>query len=293
MRNWQGRSQATVTGYRIFAFFVRHLGVRAAYFILLFVAGYYFCFSWRSSRPILALYRRRLHFSAPKALRLLYTNYFRFGQTLIDKFAVLAGQQSAFTFAFDGSHYLDELVAEGEGGILLSAHAGNWEAAGQLLSRLNRPVSIVMYDGEEARIKEFLQQSANKKFQVIFVQKDLSHIFQINAALAANELVCIHADRFLPGAKTLDVNFLGAPARFPEGPFLLALKFAAPVTFVYAFKETATHYQLSATPPQRYRTRQHDTVHTIAAAYAATLEAKVRQYPAQWFNYYDFWNTAA
>ena len=293
MTNWQGRSQATVTGYRIFAFFVRHLGVRAAYFILLFVAGYYFCFSWKSSRPILDLYRRRLHFPALKALRLLYVNYFRFGQTLIDKFAVLAGQQAAFTFVFDGGHHLDAMVAAGEGGILLSAHAGNWEAAGQLLSRLNRPVSIVMYDGEEANIKQFLQQSANKKFQVIFVQKDLSHIFKINAALAANELVCIHADRFLPGAKTLSTDFLGAPARFPEGPFLLALKFSAPVTFVYAFKETATHYQLSATPPRHYRTAQHDTVGTIAAAYARTLEAKVRQYPAQWFNYYDFWNATA
>ncbi|MCI1186377.1 lysophospholipid acyltransferase family protein [Hymenobacter sp. DH14] len=293
MTNWQGRSQATVTGYRIFGFFIRHLGVWAAYFILLFVAGYYFCFSPKSSAPILDLYRRRLHFPALKALRLLYVNYFRFGQTLIDKFAVLAGQQSAFTFAFDGGQHLDAMVALGEGGILLSAHAGNWEAAGQLLSRLNRPVSIVMYDGEEANIKQFLQQSANKKFQVIFVQKDLSHIFKINAALAANELVCIHADRFLPGTKTLSQDFLGAPARFPEGPFLLALKFSAPVTFVYAFKETATHYQLSATPPQRYRTAQHDTVGTIAAAYARTLEAKVRQYPAQWFNYYDFWNATA
>jgi predicted LPLAT superfamily acyltransferase len=293
MTNWQGRSQATVTGYRIFGFFIRHLGVRAAYFILLFVAGYYFCFSPKSSRSILYLYRRRLHFPALKALRLLYTNYFRFGQTLIDKFAVLAGQQAAFTFAFQGGQHLDAIVAAGEGGILLSAHAGNWEAAGQLLSRLNRPVSIVMYDGEDANIKQYLQESANKKFQVIFVQKDLSHIFKINAALADNELVCIHADRFLPGAKTLNLDFLGAPARFPEGPFLLALKFSAPVTFVYAFKETATHYALSATPPRRYRTAQHDTVATIAAAYVATLEAKVRQYPAQWFNYYDFWNTTA
>ncbi|MDQ2770442.1 MAG: lysophospholipid acyltransferase family protein [Bacteroidota bacterium] len=289
MAEWQGKSQASVTGYKIFGFFVKRFGVRVAYVILLFVAFYYFCFSWPSSQAILDFYRRRLHFPALKSLRLLYVNYFRFGQTLIDKFAVLAGQQAAFTFSFDGGHHLDEMVAEGNGGILLSAHAGNWEAAGQLLSRLNRPVSIVMYDGEEAQIKQYLQQSANKKFQVIFVKPDLSHIFKINAALAANELVCIHGDRFLPGAKTLTLDFLGAPARFPEGPFLLALKFSVPVTFVYAFKESATHYALSATPARRYRTADHDTVGTIATAYAATLETKVRQHPEQWFNYYDFW----
>ena len=293
MANWQGRSQATVTGYRIFGFFIRYLGVRATYFILLLVAGYYFCFSPKSSRPILDLYRRRLHFPGLKALRLLYVNYFRFGQTLIDKFAVLAGQVNAFTFDFDGEEHLRAMVAGGQGGILVSGHAGNWEAAGQMLSRLDTPVSVVMYDGEEAHIKQYLQQSANKKFQVIFVRPDMSHIFKINGALAANELVCFLGDRFLPNAKTLTLDFLGAPARFPEGPFLIALKFSVPVSFVYAFKATATHYHLSATPGRVYRAAAQDSARRIATDFAATLETKVRQYPTQWFNYYDFWNPTA
>jgi predicted LPLAT superfamily acyltransferase len=291
MANWQGKSQASVTGYQIFGFFVKRLGVRAAYFILLFVALYYFVCSPKSSAPILKLYRQRLHFPALKAYRLLYANYFRFGQTLIDKFAVLAGQQASFTFEFDGEEHLRDLVAGGRGGILLSAHAGNWEAAAQLLNRLQTPVNLVMYDGEDAHIKQYLQAAATKKFEVIFIKNDLSHIFKINAALGENELVCLLADRFLPGAPTLEQEFLGAPARFPEGPFLLALKFRVPVTFVYAFKETATHYRLSATAGRRFDARQGDSVRTIATAFVASLEAKVRRYPAQWFNYYDFWKT--
>lgn len=291
MTNWQGKSQASVTGYQIFGFFIKRLGVRAAYFILLFVAFYYFLFSPKSSRAILSFYRQRLKFPALKAYRLLYVNYFRFGQTLIDKFAVLAGQQAAFTFEFDGEEHLRDIVAGGKGGILLSAHAGNWEAAAQLLNRLNTPVNLVMYDGEDVHIKQYLQQSATKKFEVIFVKNDFSHIFKINAALADNELICLLADRFLPGSPTFVEDFLGAPARFPEGPFLLALKFRVPVTFVYAFKETATHYQLSATPGRSFNARQGDTVPTIARDFVATLEEKVRRYPAQWFNYYDFWKT--
>ncbi len=293
MANWQGKSQASVTGYRIFGFFIKHLGVRVAYIILLFVALYYFLFSPKSSGPILDFYRRRLKFPTLKAYRLLYVNYFRFGQTLIDKFAVLAGQKAAFTFDFDGEEHLRAMVAGGQGGILLSGHAGNWEAAAQLLGRLNTPVNLVMYDGEDANIKQYLQGAAQKKFEVIFIKNDLSHIFKISAALADNELVCLHADRFLPGNPTLSQEFLGAPALFPEGPFLLALKFRAPVTFVYAFKETATHYQLSATPGRTFNSRQGDTVQTIATDFVASLEAKVHRYPEQWFNYYDFWKTTA
>lgn len=291
MTDWQGKSQASVTGYQIFGFFIKHLGVRAGYFILLFVAFYYFLFSPQSSAAILSFYQQRLHFPTLKAYRLLYANYFRFGQTLIDKFAVLAGQQASFTFEFDGEENLRDIVTGGQGGILLSAHAGNWEAAAQLLNRLNTPVNLVMYDGEDVHIKQYLQGAAKKKFEVIFIKNDLSHIFKINAALGDNELVCLLADRFLPGAPTLTHDFLGAPARFPEGPFLLALKFRVPVTFVYAFKATATHYQLSATPGRRFNSRQGDTVQTIASDFVASLEAKVRRYPTQWFNYYDFWKT--
>jgi predicted LPLAT superfamily acyltransferase len=291
MSKWQGRSQATASGYKIFGFFIRRLGVRAAYALLLFVSLYYFFFSPKSSRPILDFYRRRLQLPPLRAYRLLYANYFRFGQTLIDKFAVLAGQTQAFTFEFDGEQHLHEMVSRGQGGILLSAHAGNWEAAGQLLHRLNTKVNIVMYDGEDARIKQYLQQSGEKSFNVILVGPDLSHIFKINEALAAGELICMHADRFLPGNKTLTTDFLGAPAQFPEGPFLLTLKFRTPVVFVYAFKETATHYHLYSTEVKRYSQRQQDTVHTIAHDYVRSLEAMVRQHPEQWFNYYDFWET--
>ena len=292
MTKWQGKSQATVTGYKIFGFFIKRLGVRAAYFILLFVSLYYFLFSHKSSAAILGLYRTKLKMPALRAYRLLYVNYFRFGQTLIDKFAVLAGQTASFTFEFDGEHHLRDMVGRGQGGILLSAHAGNWEAAGQMLNRLNTPVNIVMYDGEDANIKEYLQKSGEKKFNVIFVRSDLSHIFKINEALAANELVCMHADRFLPGNKTLTANFLGSPALFPEGPFLLTLKFRVPVTYVFAFKETATHYHLYATEVKSFSQANKDTVQVIADDYVRSLEGMVRRHPEQWFNYYDFWKTA-
>jgi predicted LPLAT superfamily acyltransferase len=291
MSKWQGKSQTNVTGYKIFAFFIRHLGIRAAYTLLIFVALYYFLFSWKSSRPILSFYRQRLGFSALKTYWYLYKNYFCFGQTLIDKFVIMSGQLEAFTFNFDGSHHLRQIIAEGKGGILLSAHAGNWEAAGQLFSHLNTPLNIVMYDGEEANIKQYLEGAVNRYFRVIFVKNDLSHIFKINEALLANEIVCMHADRFLPGNKTITTDFFGALAAFPEGPFIMALKFRVPVAYVHAFKDTATHYHFYSTPLKRFNPKDY-CVQDLAADYVENLEARVRRYPEQWFNYYDFWQTS-
>ncbi|GAA4371181.1 lipid A biosynthesis acyltransferase [Hymenobacter saemangeumensis] len=291
-KEWQGKSKANVTGYKIFGFFINTFGVRAAYFLLLFVASYYFLFSWKSSAPMLRFYQERLKFSLLKALGLLYVNYFRFGQTLIDKFAILAGASDGFTFHFDGEQHLREMVSLGRGGILLSAHAGNWEVAGQMLHHLNTPVNVVMYDGEDENIKQYLETRADKRFKVIFIGNDLSHIFKINEALAANELICMHADRFLPGNKTLPLDFLGGPALFPEGPFLLSLRLRVPMVYVYAFKETATHYHLFSTPVKHFSPANQDTSRHIATDFVAHLEHMVQRYPEQWFNYYDFWKAA-
>lgn len=290
MSQWEGKSKGTPLGYRIFIFLIRFGGVQPAYFLLRFVAFYYFLFSWQSSRAILDLYRRRLDHSRLSAILLLYRNYYRLGQTLIDKVALLAGISLNSDFQFDGEQHLRQMVTEGRGGILMSGHLGSWEAAGHLLKRLDTRVNIVMYDGEAEAIKETLQDvNQSRSFHPIYVREDLSHIYAISSALGRNEFVCIHADRFRPGNKIIDVPFLAEPASFPEGPFLLALKLNVPVTWVYAFKEGSRSYHLYSSPIHRFSSANGDSVASIARSYAADLEEKTRLYPEQWFNYYDFW----
>ena len=70
------------------------------------------------------------------------------------------------------------------------------------------------------------------------------------------------------------------------GPFIIASKFNAPVTFVFALKEKNYHYALSATLPLTEKLQPEE----IAQKYIEELEKKVKQYPEQWFNYYDFYS---
>lgn len=286
---WKGKSKTGALGYRIFVFILRLAGIRISYFVLRFVALYYFLFSYSSSRPMYRFYRR-MGYSIFGALAALYKNYYQFGQTLIDKVAVIAGIPNRFSFDFDGEENLHAIVAEKKGGLLMSAHVGNWEAAGQLLQRLNTTINIVMFDGENAQIKEYLEKvTGRKSFNVIYVKNDLSHIYQISEALSRNELVCMHSDRFLPGNKTLSASFLGEEAKFPEGPFVLALRLKVPIVYVYGFKESPGHYHFYSTPIKRMDRSKGDTTQTILDDYVRNLEQMIRRYPHQWFNYYDFW----
>ena len=147
-----------------------------------------------------------------------------------------------------------------------------------------------MYDGENAQIKNYLDSvKGEKAFNIIYVKNDLSHIYKINEALGASEIVCMHADRFLPGNRTLSCNFLGAEAKFPEGPFLLAFKLKVPVAYVHSFKESGTHYHFYSTKIKYFYASKEDTIQSILNDFALDLEKMIQRYPKQWFNYYDFW----
>lgn len=290
-QTWQGKSKGTRLGYRIFVSILRKAGVQPAYFLLRFVAGYYFLFSWKSSGHIWYYLRQRLGFSFLKSLRLLYRNYYQFGQTIIDRIVMMSGIPNRFTFNFDGEEHLHQMAAAGKGGLLLSAHVGNWEIAGHLLKRINTPINIVMYDGEYEKIKDYLTGvTGQRNAQVIVIKNDLAHIYQINEALEKNEFVCMHADRFVAGNKSINIPFLGAEAPFPAGPFVLSSRLQVPVSFVFALKETGTHYHFFATPPQTYYTLpKNESVQTMLGDFASAMEEKVKAYPAQWYNYYAFW----
>ncbi|CAG4995033.1 hypothetical protein DYBT9275_01527 [Dyadobacter sp. CECT 9275] len=288
MSRWDGKTRGSLTGYKIFLFFIRHLGLGFAYTLLRIVTYYYYLFASGPRNILIQFYQNSFHFSKEKARKLARRNFYIFGQTLVDRAAFLLGKVDTFSHTFENEQYLVDIRNAGKGGILLSAHVGNWETAGNLLKgRITPTINIVMLDAEVESIKKFMQLSTGgPKFNVIPIKNDLSHIISIRNALISNEFVAIHADRYLDGAKFIEMEFLGKTARFPMGPFIIASKFDAPVTFVFATKDGTHSYHLSATEPITVRLKPEQ----IARQYVQELERKVRQYPEQWFNYYDFFN---
>jgi predicted LPLAT superfamily acyltransferase len=292
MPQWQGKSKGNKLGYSIFVFVVKTFGVAPAYFLLRFVALYYFLFSAQSSAHIFDYFRNRHGFDKWKSRKKVYANYFVFGQTLLDKIIVMAGVENKFTYNFDGEENLHAIVKGGKGGILISGHVGNWEVAGHLLKRLNTRINVVMYDAEHQRIKSYMEEvTGGRNFNVIVIREDMSHVYAIGEALLKNELICLHADRFLEGTKTERIPFMGDPAQFPVGPFALSAAFRVPVSIVFAFKESYTHYHFFGSELLTKNDDESKTqfTHRLMNTFVQQLEEKVKRYPEQWFNYYNFW----
>jgi len=293
MSGWEGKTRGGVFGHKFFVFLVRFFGLSPAYILLKIIAFYFLFFSEKEN---IFFYFHKIHkFGSLKSFFMIYRNYISLGQVLVDKLALLAGFTNNFTYNFDGENYLREMK---NGGILISAHLGNWEIAGQLLERLDTKFNIVMFDAEHEKIKHYLDDVLVKKnFNIIVMKDDLSHIFELKKALDNNELVCFHGDRYVHGTKTVLCDFLGYKAHFPAGPFYLVSRFNVPVTFVFAFKETSAHYHFFATPVKSYKFSNSINDRTkntemVLKDYTEEFEKKVRMFPLQWFNYHQFWETS-
>lgn len=289
MSEWEGKSKGNLLGYKIFVFLIHNMGLRFAYFILIFVALYYFLFSWSSSKSIYYYLRKRQKFSAFKSFVGIYRSYYVFGQTLIDRLMISSGKKDRFTYDFDGIENIEKVMEEGNGAVLISGHVGNFEISEYFLEDVDEHLmtNIVTTDLEKKKIKDYLEHlSLKSRMKYILIKEDMSHIFEFNEALSKNEFICITGDRYMPGSKFMEKDFLGKTAKFPAGPFQIGSRLRVPVIFVYVMKDSATHYHLYA----RIAEVEHRNEKKLLDAYVNSISTIMDKYPYQWFNYFQFWN---
>ena len=233
-------------------------------------------------------YRMRMGYGPVKSFFHVYKNEYSFGQVVLDRFAAYAGKK--FEMEVPRMDLFRELCAGEEGFIQLSSHVGCYEMVGYSLIS-PKPINALVFAGETATV---MQNRAllfgETNVRMVPVSEDLSHIFALNNALADGEIASLPGDRVFGSKKTVQCRFFGEPAPFPAGPFTLAAQRVAPVLVVFVMKEGRCRYKvlLERLPEPEGKTRQ-ECVQFLADAYASSLEAVVRRYPDQWYNFYDFW----
>ena len=295
MQSWKGATRGGLTGYKFFIFNLRFFGLDFAYFLLAFVVIYFVPFAPKASRSIYFYFRNVRKQSIFKAVISIFRNYYVFGQVLLDKTALLAGFNTKFTYDFDGEYRLHDLANRKQGALLVGAHAGNWEIAGQLLERIDTNFHVVMYEAEHERIKNLMDHVlVKKKVDIIAIKSDMSHLAKIKEAFDNNDFVALHGDRVVEGSKYILCDFYGKKAALPTGPFYIATKFQVPLLVVSAMKQSRRHYHFHATEPKVYPymgnpKKRTEQMHLIMRDYITEISAMLDKYPLQWFNYYEFW----
>ena len=295
MSKWKGKSKGSAVGYRIFIFSIKKLGLTFSYFILRFVALYFYLFSKEEKKQIKWYFKNIHKFSFFKSNLYIYKSFYAIGVSLLDKIGLLTNSIPEFSINHDGEKYLHELASKNEGGIIVGAHIGNWEIAGQLMKRVDIKVNIVMKLNEQEAIENVMKESTNShSFNIINITDDFAYLIEIKKALDNNEFIILHGDRFVDESNIIEMNFMGKKAFFPKGPFLLSLKFRKPIIFAFAVKESRKHYHFYASKPIHNRKRTppsllDEKTEELVKEYISNLEPLLIKHPEQWFNFYKFW----
>ena len=282
---WTGRSRGGGLGHRFFIFLIRKAGIGFAYAFLALVVIYFIPFAPKATSAVWFYNRRILGYGKLRAFRGLFTPYYRFGQTLIDKIAISAGMGDKYSFEFENYAEFLKILDSGSGVVMIGAHVGSWEAGSRFFGDYAKKMNIVLYDAEYAKIKEVLEDNSTEtKYKVITVGEDgLESVLRIKNALDRGEYVCFQGDRHVNGENVIEADFMGHKAHFPRGPFLVASRMKAPVVFYYSMRERGRRYRFHFVEASERSERG------LLDEYLASTERIVRSYPRQWFNFYKFW----
>ena len=289
-REWAGTTYGNAWMHEWLIRMLRHIDVRILYlFVAIFIIPV--CLVLNPSRGIAYRYfRRRIGYGRLKSAWKTYVNHCLFGQVVVDKFAMYAGKR--FDVEIENyNEFASRALKKEEGFVQLSAHIGSYEIAGYTLAAKEKHIYALVFSGEKASV----MQNRNKMFadtniKMIAIRPDMSHLFEIDQALADGQIISMPADRISGSQKCIEHIFLGAKAKFPLGPFSVATMRGLDVLAVNVMKVSLRGYRIYVAPLHydKAASRQ-EQIRQLSSAYVKELEKRVRQYPTQWYNYFEFW----
>ncbi len=242
-----------------------------------------------SGKTSYRFYRKRFGYSRLKSLLYVYRNHYLFSQLVLDRFAVYAGQK--FGIEIEGFEHFKKLAEGDQAFMHFSSHVGNYEIAGYNLISKTKKMNTVVFGGEKAFVMEnrgSIFESHN--IRMIEASDGFDHLLKIAEAIGNKEIVSMAADRTVGSAKSISSEFFGEKARFPAGPFTVAAVSRLDVLAVNVMKTGGKNYRIYITPLEYDKDSDRNTrIQLLADSYAAELERILRLYPAQWYNFYDFW----
>ena len=241
----------------------------------------------QATKAVWYYYRRILHYGVPKSMWSVYLHYFRFGQCLIDKMAIQHGLKDKFRYTFDNYEAFLDVLNAGKGAVLIGAHVGAWQLSASFFGNYGRKMHVVLVEKEYEQLKKYVD-FRERAFHVIPINKTdvLDTMLTIKKALNAGEYICLQGDRYTNDEHTLEADFMGRAADFPEGPFLLASRLRVPVVFFYSVRANGGYtFKFVIADVGGRRCDKYD----LLAQYVNSLEQVVRAHPQMWFNFYQFW----
>jgi KDO2-lipid IV(A) lauroyltransferase len=188
--------------------------------------------------------------------------------------------------------YLQKVLQQGKGAIVLTAHLGNWEAGAMVLSLLGYPIMVIALSHKERPVNRLFNiQREATGVKVVPIHLAMRRCLE---TLKNNQLVGMAADRDFT-ASGEEIEFLGKKTLIPKGAAVLSSRTGAPILPTFLIRERDDTFTLMIHPPLyppklvREGEVERQVILSIMKEYTAILEEEIRQYPTQWLMFREFW----
>ena len=277
------------------------------------VAFFYYLTSKRA-RSVARLYQQNLKaYTGGKCPKRIspFSQILSFSMTIIEKMEGWLGRFSYERLVFhedDSTEFLQRLD-EGKGAIVFASHLGNMELLRSMTSfdrtGVSRqiPVTIIMEMKSTEQFNKILMEINSKAALNVISTSEIgpASMEKIQDTLEAGGLVVFAGDRTSSNANTrhrcIKVPFLGKEAEFPYGVFLIPALLELPVYYMFGLRmknaSLSPKYNIfvekSKIDLHCSRKERDGRLKELCAEFAGKLEKFCKEFPYQFYNFYDFW----
>ncbi|MEB3753607.1 acyltransferase [Acinetobacter sp. MD2(2019)] len=265
-----------------------------------FIVMWYWLFSSHARQASLS-YLKNLHVFAqphspfkqtPTWLQ-SYQHFLHFAEAIVDKMQGWLGEIPEQALKIYGHEHLSRHY--GKGLVIVVSHFGNIELLRALKSATNQKINILVYQNHAQAFNQFLKKmNHHSTVSLIAVdQLGIDTTILLQDKIEAGEWVIIAADRVpAHSQRTQTLSFLGQPAQWPQGAWILANLLKVPVVASFCYRhqqQLEAHFHALAEVIDLPRQARMQQMAHFTTQYIQLLEQHCIKAPYQWFNFYQFW----
>ena len=291
--------RGTSWGLRFVAIAYRVLGRRGCLIVLRPIVLYFFLADGKRRGWTRTYLERVADISGQRARpwRDGYRLYLNFAARALDNFIALQAPERVGPIRVAGGETLRAHVRDGVGGLMIVSHHGNVDICrATLAAGLGQVVNILLHTRQAVRYNELLRRLRPEYMAHTIQVTDIGPgtAIELMTRVERGEWIALAGDRPpLSGeGRVSRIPFLGVPAPFSQGPFILASLLRCPVLLLFCVR-TADGYRVTfeafAPRIELPARRKEAALEGWARAYAGRLQEHCLKDPLQWYNFFDFW----
>jgi predicted LPLAT superfamily acyltransferase len=298
MRQWTGESKGSEFFQNLLAFFIKYGGRKTAYAVSYGVVFVYTLMPSVIKGASFYIKRRFPQTLGAGSFFKTFLNIYKlnvsFAKILIDRAVFgIKGDVEVISSQKD-KDLCRSLISKGKGLIIVTAHCGCWQMAMSAFDFMEGE-KYVVYHKTKKDVDKHVHELSGASAPVRFIEPAgfAGGSIEIMAALHNKGIVCVMGDRtFGVKGNSAPAVFLGGKIEVPSSIYRIAGALGVPVAVIFfphgsggridSVIASVFNVEDKGAKPENYAQE--------AAVFTGCLEAFVKKYPYQFFNYYNMWS---